>query len=379
MTKIARRFLLRHNLDKFRNQRVLVRVDLNVDLVKGKIFDRYRIETIKQTLKALKIARSITLLSHWGQPTTKDRKWSLKRLLPEISAILKEPIGFQPDVEAESISRVTLLENLRFSRGETKNSLNFAKKLAKLGDVYINEAFSASHRQHASIVALPRLLPSYFGLNFEQEIERLNRVIQPKRPLILILGGAKISTKLPLIQKFLHRADLIILAGGLAITYLKAKGFEVGRSLVETEVLKKVHKIKSAKLLTPFDFVLKNKKVVSLGELKPTDVILDIGPDSLHVFFEEIKQGQTIVWNGPLGYIEDKNFERGTKQLAEFLAKLKSYVMAGGGDTLAFIEQHKLQGKFNYLSTGGGAMLEYLAQGTLPGIKVIVKPRKVTI
>lgn len=349
-----------------------MRVDFNVDLDKSKIFDRYRIESIKKTLKALKPAKSIILLSHWGRPRGRNKKFSFRRILPEISTILKEKIGFKSDIKADLNARITLVENLRFFPGEEKNDLKFAKKLSRLGDIYINEAFSVSHRPHTSITALPQLLPSYFGFNFENEVEMLNRIFKPQKPLVLILGGAKISTKLPLIQKFLKRADLIILAGGLATTYLKAKGFEVGRSLVETNVAGKLRKVISSKILTPFDFILKNKKRAYLGELKPTDVIFDIGPESLVVFFEEIKKGQTIVWNGPLGYIEDKNFEAGTKELAIFLTKLKKYVIVGGGDTLALLEKHRLTKKFKHISTGGGAMLEYLAKGTLPGIKAII-------
>ncbi len=363
MIKLKKEKLLRFNLKKIENKNVLMRVDFNVDFYQGKIFDKYRILSVKETLNLLKKAQRIVLISHLGDPQKKDKNYSFENLVPEIEKILKIKIGFIKNFNQQPKEKINLFENLRFWKEEKNCDLNFAKKLANFGEVFINEAFSVSHRQHASVYLLPKLLPTFYGLNFEKEIQVLNKVLKAKN-LILILGGAKISTKLPLIEKFLNKANLIILGGGLANTFLKAKGFEVGQSLVENEVIKIVKKINSAKILTPFDFVTNNSHKY-LGEINENDIIYDVGKESLEIFFEEIKKGKVIVWNGPLGFIEDKKFERGTLELANFLLKLKSFVLVGGGDTLAFLEKKKLLKKFKNISTGGGAMLEYLAKEKL--------------
>ncbi|MFZ8805995.1 MAG: phosphoglycerate kinase [Minisyncoccia bacterium] len=443
MIELKKEELLRFNQDKIIDKNVLVRVDFNVDFYKGKILDKTRIVSFKETLNFLKKAKRVILISHLGDPpslinTDSERintdkfihglngskadntdninpfksvqnphksvnKYSLKKILPSIEKILKIKIGFLKDLNSKPKEKISLLENIRLFKGEKECDLNFAKKLSELGEVFINEAFSVSHRKHASVYLLPKLLKTYYGINFEKEINLLNKflktlinadlntdkrgynlstqisvhkkylrrsVLHPRSSVVLVLGGSKISTKLPLIEKFLKKNVLIILGGGLANTYLKAKDFEIGNSLFEEEILEKIRKIYFPNILIPFDFYVLNKNKVFhrfLGEIKKDDVIYDVGEESLKVFFDEIKKAKALVWNGPLGLVEDKRFESGTFKLIKFLLSLKGkFVLVGGGDTLAFLEKKKLLKKFKNISTGGGAMLEYLAKETLP-------------
>lgn len=366
MIKLTKEKLLRFNLGKIKNKKVLVRVDFNVDLKNGKIFDLYRIEAVKPIIKMLQNAERVIFISHWQDPEKKDPKYSLKKLLPQIQKILEIKLGFLEDLKSTSKEKFNLLENIRFWKGEKENDQNFVNELKKLGEIFVNEAFSASHRKHASIFGLSKVLPTYFGPLFEKEINLMNKALKPKKPLMLILGGAKISTKLPLIYNFLPKADLIFLAGGLANTFLKAKGFEVGKSLVEESEIPKLKSLFNVKIFLPLDFIVQNGKKRYLGEVKKNEKILDIGQETIKTIKLILKNARTIVWNGPLGYVEKRMFRQGTKSLAKFLSQHKGFVLVGGGDTLAFLSEEKLLSKFKNISTGGGAMLHYLANGTLP-------------
>lgn len=369
--------LLRFNKEKIKDKNVILRIDFNLEEENGKFYGVYRIESIKETINFLKITKRVVLISHFGDPKKREEKYSLKRLIPLIEKILKIKIEFLPNIKKQITGKFILLENIRFFKGEKENDINFAKKLSSLGEVFVNDAFSVSHRKHASVYAISKMLPTFYGFQFEKEINNLNRVIQAKGKLAFVLGGAKISTKLPLIKKFLNKAslgrggiELIILTGGLANTFLKAKGFEIGESLYEKEVLKEVKNIISNKILTPFDFTTKRNETKFLGEISSNDVIYDVGSQSLKIFFEELKKAKIIVWNGPLGYLEDKRFEKGTLKLAEFLISLRNkFILIGGGDTLGFLERKKIFKKFKNISTGGGAMLHYLAYESLPIFK----------
>jgi phosphoglycerate kinase len=385
MIELKKEKLLRFNQDKIKNKDVLVRVDFNVDFVKGKILNKYRILSFKETLNFLKPAKRVILISHFGDPTqtyadftrlpagkagthAENKKYSLKRILPSIEKLLKIKIGFLKDLNSKPKEKFNLLENIRLFKGEKECDLNFAKKLSSLGEVFIFEAFSVAHRKHSSVYLLPKILPTYYGFNFEKEINLLNKVLKNLNSSALVLGGAKISTKLPLIKKFLNRSRLIVLGGGLANTFLKAKGFEVGQSLIEEDVLEEIKKIYSPKVLVPFDFYVLNKNKIFhrfLGEIEKEDKIYDLGEESLKVFFEELRDAKNIVFSGPFGFVEDQRFEKGTFKLIKFLSQLKNkFVLVGGGDTLAFLEKKKLLKKFK-ISTGGGAMLYYLAEEKL--------------
>jgi phosphoglycerate kinase len=423
MIELKKEKLLRFNQDKIRNKNVLVRVDFNVNFSNGKIFDKYRILSVKETLNFLKPAKKIVLISHFGDPPSlinayserintdnKNKspgyqpditpgyrpdisgrhpgnlsgvnpgnnnqhksvqnpyksvnKYSFKKILPLIEKLLKIKIGFLKDLNSKPKEKFSLLENIRIFKGEKECDLSFAQKLSSLGEVFIFEAFSVAHRKHSSVYLLPKILPTYYGFNFEQEIMLLNKVLKNINNCALVLGGAKISTKLPLIKKFLNRSRLIILGGGLSNTFLKAKGFEIGKSFIEKDILKEINKIHSPKILVPFDFYVLNKNKIAhrfLGEIQKEDIIYDIGEESLKVFLQELKKEKNIILNGPFGFIENKNFQYGTSKLIKFLSKLKNkFILIGGGDTLSFLEKIKLLKKF-HISTGGGAMLYYLA------------------
>ncbi len=391
MIKLKKSQLLRFNREKIKNKDVLVRVDFNVPIKENKIGEVYRIKSIKETLDFLKIARKIILISHLDDPQplisinqtknisnkifkNKINKYSLKKILPSIEKLLKIKINFLKDLNDIPKEKFNLLENIRLFKGEKECDINFAKNLANLGDIFVFEAFSVCHRKHSSTYLLAKILPTYFGFNFEKEINLLNTILNTSKSkynnkLSLILGGAKISTKLPLIKKFLRSASLIILTGGLANTFLKSRGFEIGNSLFEKDILEEIKKIKSPKILVPFDFYGLNKNKVFykfLGDIRKNDKILDIGKESLRVFLKEIKKSKFIVFNGPLGFVEDKRFEKGTLILLKSLSKLKDkFILVGGGDTLSFLENKRIIKKFK-ISTGGGAMLYYLANETFP-------------
>ena len=391
MIKLKKSQLLRFNKEKIKNKDVLVRVDFNVPIKENKIGEVYRIKSIKETLDFLKIARKIILISHLDDPQplisinqtknisnkifkNKINKYSLKKILPSIEKLLKIKINFLKDLNDIPKEKFNLLENIRLFKGEKECDINFAKNLANLGDIFVFEAFSVCHRKHSSTYLLAKILPTYFGFNFEKEINLLNTILNTSKSkcnnkLSLILGGAKISTKLPLIKKFLRSASLIILTGGLANTFLKSRGFEIGNSLFEKDILEEIKKIKSPKILVPFDFYGLNKNKVFykfLGDIRKNDKILDIGKESLRVFLKEIKKSKFIVFNGPLGFVEDKRFEKGTLILLKSLSKLKDkFILVGGGDTLSFLENKRIIKKFK-ISTGGGAMLYYLANETFP-------------
>ncbi len=361
--------LLRKNIKKIENKNIVCRVDFNITLEKGKVLDAFRLKSILPTIKVLSKAKRVIFLSHFADPAKPGSKYSFKPLIPKFESILGIKLNFIENFKVKPKDKFNLFENTRFFKGEKENDEKLAKQFASLGEIFINEAFSASHRQHASIVGISKFLPTLVGLNFEREINLMNKAISGKRPLMLILGGAKISTKLPLILKFINRADVIFLGGGLANTFLKAKGFEIGKSLVEKdqELIDELKNIFNVKIFIPLDFVLKNKKVKYLGEIRKNDIILDIGPETIRALKDLISQMKTIIWNGPVGYVENKNFRRGTKEIAKsLLTQDKNFILVGGGDTLSFLENEKLINKFKNISTGGGAMLYYLANETLP-------------
>lgn len=363
MIKLQSKTLLKNNFEKIKNKNIIVRVDFNVPFKKNKISEYYRILAVKETINFLQSANQIVLMSHLGD----DPKNSFKNLVPLFAKILKIKLDFLKDLNTKPKEKFSLLENLRKWPGEKNCELSFAQKLKNFGEIFVFEAFSAAHRRHSSIYFLPKILPTLYGFNFEKEINLLNKFLRAKNPY-LILGGAKISTKLPLIKKFLKKSKLIILGGGLANTYLKAKNFDIGNSLIENNILQQIKKISSPKIFIPFDFLVLNKNKVQhrfLGEIEKEDKILDIGIESLKIIIDEIKKAKTIIVNGPLGYVEDRRFEQGTLILINFLNNLKNRsILFGGGDTLSFLEKKNYLNKFQ-ISTGGGAMLSYLASEKL--------------
>jgi len=383
-------------LKQLSGKKVLLRLDLNVQIKSGEILDDYRLESAKETIEfLLKKKAKIIIISHLGKAEGKrDEKYSLKPVALKLKEILKTPLKFHAEHEPckalDAVSQlkngeILMLENLRFNAGELKNETKFAKELASLADIYVNDAFSVSHRSQASVYAVKNYLPSYAGLLMEKELEAMAKILKPKKPFVAIMGGAKIKTKAPLIKNFLPTAEKILIGGALATTFVKEMGFEVGRSLCDEDsdkIIKKLFKIRGAsdKISLPIDFVVLTRtgkvKVVRPDEVKKSESILDIGPETISVFAEYIKKASTLVWNGPMGKFEDEHFKQGSLSLARLVAarsKGKAYGLVGGGETVAVLKLTKMEEYVDFVSTAGGAMLSYLAGEKMPGLKKIVK------
>ncbi|RJO59145.1 phosphoglycerate kinase [Candidatus Parcubacteria bacterium] len=371
-------------------KQVIVRVDFNVPIKDGRVIDPSRIQAALPTINFLCEQKCrIILLTHLGKPkATHDPACSLQPVFEYLAAILPG-VKFAPIVPgtAEAITRsqevrpgdILLFDNLRFHTGESENDLDFAKNLAALGEIYINEAFSVCHRKAASVSTLPTLLPSAAGFQLQKEVEFLQKIMEkPQRPFIGIIGGAKISTKLPVIRALLEKVDYLLLGGALANTILKAQGIAVGKSLIEESMVSEVKDLNlvTNKLRVPIDVVMAPSvepdalsQTVAVANVPDEQRILDIGPETLELYKMILQTAKTVVWNGPMGYFELPQFEQGTKQLAEIIAGLNAETVAGGGETLEAINQLKLNDKFTFLSTGGGAMLAFLEGKPLPGLE----------
>jgi phosphoglycerate kinase len=361
-------------------KRVLIRVDYNVPIKRGTIVDTRRIESSYQTIDAvLKKGGTPILIAHLGDGT--ESLAPVARFLSKKYKLLFLTTPLTDPITEETISRVqkgsvVLLENIRRYPGEEKNDKAFAKTLARLGAVYINDAFSVSHRAHASVVGIAKHLPSYAGFQLLAEVSALSGVLKSKaKPFLFILGGAKFGTKIPLIERFSSKADNLFVAGAIVNTFYQTAGFEVGKSVVEGGYEKTIAKLlKSPKLLLPTDVVVKRGKksvVVGPDEVQKADVIVDIGPESIRLISGKVQKSKLVVWNGPMGWYEE-GFDAGTIGAAKACATTKAEVVVGGGDTAAVIEKVLGGKKKNvFLSTGGGATLDYLSKGTLPGIEAL--------
>jgi len=372
-----------------KNKRALVRVNFDVPLnERGGIIDNFRIKESLPTIEYLiKQKAKIILLSHLGRPDGKKiKKLSLKPVADELGNLLKRKVIFSKDISGKNLERIIkkmffgdiiMLENIRFWKEEEENSFEFAEKLAKLGDVYINEAFAVSHRTHASIVGIPQLLPSAAGFLLEKETEEMDKILKnPKRPLLAIIGGAKIETKIKVINKFLKIADKVLIGGALANTIFASQGISMGESIIDKDSFREIKKInfKNPKLFLPIDLGIwdgKNSTYRDIGPLQWFERALDIGPKTTHLLSDMVMNSKMIVWNGPLGLITQKPFDKATAELIEAIEKNGIDTIVGGGDTIGFINETKKEKVFDWMSTGGGAMLDYLSEGTLPGIKAL--------
>ncbi len=380
---------------------VLVRLDLNVPMQRGRVTDATRIIRIMPTLQYL-IERhaKVVILSHLGRPTGFDPGLSLAPLVDALSeALWDRPVKFSPDcvgttaklaVEGASEGDIILMENLRFHAGEEAGDAAFAAAMAELGDVYVNDAFSCSHRAHASIVGIPKHLPSAAGRLMQEEMIALNTVLtEPKRPLTAIVGGSKVSSKLALLGNLVAKVDHLVIGGAMANTFLAAQGLEVGTSLVEKEMVKTAKDIlkqadgNGCKLVLPVDVVVAAKlsancasKVVAVDAIPKNEMILDVGPRSLRLIEDVILASKTLLWNGPVGAFETAPFDATTVQVARMIASATRtgtlHSVAGGGDTMAALAHAGLSGELSYLSTAGGAFLEWLEGKELPGITALM-------
>jgi phosphoglycerate kinase len=378
---------------EIRGQQVVMRVDFNVPIKNGKVNDPSRIKAVLPTINYLREQQCrIVLITHLGKPKgTHDPSCSLQPVFDYLAEVLPS-VKFSTYVPGtdEAIRKsqeirtgdVLLFDNLRFHAGEEANDLDFAKKLSGLGSIFINEAFSVCHRKAASVSTLPKLMPSAAGFELQKEVEYLGNLMEePARPFVGIIGGAKISTKLPVIKNLLEKVDYLLLGGALANTILKAQGVAVGKSLIEESMVEEVKDLSltSNKLRVPIDVEMAPSteadaptQTVAVANVPDDQRILDIGPETVELYKMILDTAKTVVWNGPMGYFELPQFEAGTKQIAEILAGLDAQTIAGGGETLEAITGLKLSNKFTFLSTGGGAMLSFLEGKVLPGIEPLL-------
>lgn len=378
-------------------KRVLVRVDFNVPMdEQQKITDDTRITAALPTVNYLiKNGARIILVSHLGRPKGKaNPKFSLAPIAQRLSELLNKKVMMASDcvgaevktqVEALLDGQVILLENVRFYEEEEKNDPAFAKKLADLADIYVNDAFGTAHRAHASTEGIARYIPAYAGFLMKKEVDIMSRVLEnPARPFVAIIGGAKVSDKIAVIDNLLSKVDVLIIGGGMANTFIKAQGFETGKSLVEEdkvdlakELLLKAEKL-GVTLVLPVDVKVAKAfsaesptRIVAVSKIEVDDLALDIGPISAENFAKEIVSAKTVIWNGPMGVFEMESFAQGTEKIAQAMAACQGTTIVGGGDSVAAVEKMGVAAKLTHISTGGGASLEFLEGKTLPGVAVL--------
>ncbi len=384
-----------------KGKRVLLRVDLNVPMENGRVTDLTRIERVAPTINELAgKGAKVILLAHFGRPKGRDPKESLKPVAAVVSHVIKRPVAFADDCVGELAEKavaamkdgdVLCLENTRFHPQEEKNDKAFVDQLAKLGDIWVNDAFSAAHRAHASTEGLGHKLPAYAGRTMQAELEALDKALgNPKKPVIAIVGGAKVSTKLELLENLVTRVDALVIGGGMANTFLHAEGVKIGKSLAEKEmaptVLRIVAKAEKANcaIILPVDAVVAYhfeanapSHAYGLDAIPADGMILDIGPQSIERVKAAMDDAATLVWNGPVGAFELNPFDKGTVAAAKYAAERtkagKLVSVAGGGDTVAALNQAGVAQKFTYVSTAGGAFLEWMEGKPLPGVEVLKK------
>ena len=383
-----------------KGKRVLVRVDLNVPMADGKVTDATRIERVAPTITELSDkGAKVILLAHFGRPKDgPDPSLSLEPIARATSEIIGRPVAFAPDVIGEKAAAavsamkpgdILLLENTRFHKGEEKNDPEFTKKLAENGDIFVNDAFSAAHRAHASTEGLAHLLPSYAGRTMQAELEALEKGLgNPARPVVAIVGGAKVSTKIDLLMNLVKKVDALVIGGGMANTFLAARGTDVGKSLCEHDLAPTAKQIMieaataGCAVILPSDAVVAKEfkagassETVAIDAVPSDGMILDVGPKTVEIINQWIDRAATLVWNGPLGAFEIAPFDKGTMAAAKHAAALTKkgelVSVAGGGDTVAALNQAGVAEDFTCVSTAGGAFLEWMEGKTLPGVEVL--------
>ena len=381
----------------YRNKKVYLRVDYNV-VENSKVIDEFRIEQSLPTIKELLAKNcSLILASHNGRPEGKvEKSLSLRPVAQVLANLLKRKVSFIDDcvgqevsAEAEALKpgEIMLLENLRFHEAEEKNNSLFAKSMARLAEVYVDDAFANAHRAHASMIGVPKYLPHAAGLLMQKEFETLTGLLKsPRRPFLAVVGGAKISTKIEVLKSLIGKADIIFIGGAMANTFLQAQGFDVEKSLTEPDLIDTAREIielsknKKVDLILPTDLVVAkavkpgaNKRTVEVAKLEKGDIALDIGKETMRSLIPIIKKAKTIFWNGTLGYAELSDYALASKDLAYLMAlrKGKAETVIGGGDTTAFVEKLGMHNRYSFVSTGGGASLELLSGKQLPALEAL--------
>jgi len=382
--------------NKIKNKRVLLRCDFNVPISAGKIREDFKIkQSLKTILFLLNNNCEVVLLSHLGQPKNGfDKKFSLKPISIYLSKILARKIEFlsydkyskfsdikkEINLKSKSGQKIFLLDNIRFFNGEDRDCLRLGKSLAGLADVYVNDAFAVSHRANSSVSAVRKDIPCFAGFLLSKELENLEKIIKPKKPLVLVMGGAKIASKAPIIKKLYDKSAYILLGGALVNNFFRAKGFNIGKSLFDegSDKIVKTY-LNSKKIVLPIDVVVGFndssgkviKKVKKVNEVSENDFIYDIGPETITLFSKYIKKAKTVVWNGPMGKFEDNNFKKGTIMIASQIAthaRGSAFGIVGGGETVEALNLSGMSSYMDWVSTGGGAMLDYLSGEKMPGI-----------
>jgi phosphoglycerate kinase len=382
-----------------KGKRVLLRVDLNVPMEQGRVTDLTRLERVAPTILEISTkGGKVILLAHFGRPKGRDPKETLKPVAAALAQVINKPVAFAEDCIGEAAEKaiaalkdgdILCLENTRFHNGEEKNDPAFVAELAKLGDIWVNDAFSAAHRAHASTEGLGHVLPAYAGRTMQAELEALTKALEaPTKPVIAIIGGAKVSTKIDLLENLVRKVDALVIGGGMANTFLHAQGVGIGKSLAEKDLaataLRIIDKADAANcaIILPVDAVVAFQfaahapsHAYGLDAIPPDGMILDVGPQSVERIRAAIDDAATLVWNGPLGAFEMPPFDRGTvaaaRHAAERTRAKKLISVAGGGDTVAALNQAGVAGDFTYVSTAGGAFLEWMEGKPLPGVEVL--------
>jgi phosphoglycerate kinase len=373
-------------------KRVLVREDLNVPMSGGAVADDSRVRAAAPTLQHLaQRGARVVVMSHLGRPKDREAELSLQPVARDLGRRVGREVRFAEDcvgepamaaVDALQSGQVLLLENVRYHKEDEANDAAFARQLASLGDLFVNDAFAASHRAHASVVGVASYLPAYAGELMQAELDALHRALDnPRRPMVAVVGGAKVSTKVGVLRTLLAKVDSLLIGGAMANTFFKAKGWPTGAGLVEESALdeaSEVAKVGGEKLILPVDLVCARKmeagealRVMEADKVEPGWMALDIGPKTIRLFAQRLRGAGTVIWNGPLGVAEIKDFSDGTRAVGEAIAGSGGFTLVGGGDTVAAIEALGLAGRFSWVSTGGGATLEYLEGKELPGIAIL--------
>jgi phosphoglycerate kinase len=371
---------------------VLVREDLNVPMSGGRITDDTRVRAAAPTLQHLASrGAKVIVMSHLGRPKDREPDLSLKAIAPDLSRSVGRDVLFAEDCVGEPAIRavaalqpgqVLLLENVRYHKEDEANDVGFARELASLGDLFVNDAFAASHRAHASVVGVAAFLPAYAGELMEAELEALHTALDnPRRPMVAVVGGAKVSTKVGVLLNLLKKVDALLIGGAMANTFFKARGWPTGAGLVEDTAMDEARKVEAAggdKIALPVDLVCARKmeagqplRILPADKVEPEWMALDVGPQSVREFASRVRGAGTVIWNGPVGVAEIPDFADGTQKVGEAIAASGGYTLVGGGDTIAAIESLGLAGRYSHVSTGGGATLEYLEGVELPGIAIL--------
>jgi phosphoglycerate kinase len=383
-----------------KGKKIFLRVDFNVPLRNGKVEEDFKIVASLPTIRFLLSQKSkIIIASHLGRPVNSPKSkvqsrkiFSLEPVAKRLGQLLGREVKFINDCVGEKVKseieelkegEIIFLENLRFYKEEENNDADFAKKLAALADMYVNDAFAVCHRTNASTVAIKKYLPFCAGLLLENEIKNLTKIFKPKKPLVAIIGGAKMETKIALLKKFKKIADYIIIGGALANNFLKANGYEIGKSLISKNEINLAKKVMARKIILPVDVIVSKKKDDSgrpvakkIGEVNKNEIIFDIGPETIKLYASLIKKAQTIVWNGPLGKYEFEHFRHGTLAIARVVAARSGgpvFGVVGGGETIEALNMTKMANYVDWVSSGGGAMLSFLGGEKMPGLEGIIK------